>query len=221
MTDENLNIDSSLSQEQKSVPQTAVTAIVMREREDAANRARREAEAEFQDRLKSVQPVDKEALFAEWEARSSAQNAAARAKEEKERTDKEFGAIKNSYYSKLNSSSNGKGEDFDRLMKDFPHEAYPALMIMSNNFDNTSDIMEYLADNPVKADELDRTAQRNYNGALRDMKKISETLAVNTDAAEKEPKINAPLSRNKSNIAGVNNDSSSWEAIKSDSSLRL
>ncbi len=213
MTDENLSLESS-TQEQKMLPQSAVNAIVMREREDAAIRAKREAEAEFQEKLKSVQPVDKEALFSEWEQRASAKNAEIRAREEKERVDREFSVIKQRYYSKLNSASSRKGEDFDRLMKEFPHESYPALMIGADNFDNTDEIMEYLADNPVRAEELDRTAQRNYNGFLKEMRKISETLAVNESAAQHEPKIRAPLSRNKSNIAGVNNDTSSWEAIE-------
>lgn len=214
MTDENLSLDSSQSgQDQKLVPQSAVTAIVMRERADAEQKATREAEARFQEQLKSVQPMDKEALFSEWEQRASAKNAEARVKEEKERTDKEFGVIKQRYYSNLNNASRSKGDDFDSLMKEFPHEAYPALMIMSDNFENQPDIMEYLADNPVRAEELDRMAQRNYNGSLKEMKKISETLAINESAAQREPKVNAPLSRNKSNIAGVNNDTSSWEAI--------
>jgi hypothetical protein len=168
-----------------------------------------------------VQTVDKEALFSEWEQRAAAMSAEAKQREENERVTKEFETVKQSYYGKLVSAAKSKGEDFDRLMKEFPHENYPALMIGANNFDNTEDIMEYLADNPVRAEELDRTAHRNYNGFLKEMKKISETCSANSSAAEHEPKINPPLSRNKSNITGSNIDSSSWEAIKADKSLRL
>jgi hypothetical protein len=220
MDNDNLGLDSTADANERMVPQSTVGAAIRREKEETAERVRKQMEAEFQEKLKSIQPVDKEALYAEWEQRSMARNAEQKAKEENERTQREYETILKRVDSKLVAAKDDY-EDFDEVVRAFPWKEYPSLVIGADNFPNTAEVMKYLADHPVKADELDRTSLKNWNGFVKEMKKISDALLENKSAAQSETKAKAPLSRNKSSVVGLNNDDGSWDSIKSDKSLRF
>ena len=140
--------------------------------------------------------------------------------EEEAAVQAEFKRITQEYDAKL-SLGKGSYDDYDEVMSEFPHAMHNALVLGTVNLPNTHDVIYYLANHPVRANELENTAARNWKGFMKELNALSKSLLENKEAAAREPKIRSPITRNKSDSVGSNSIDRSWEDLAKDPSLRF
>lgn len=215
--EENAQVDVGLQvPEEKMLPQTQVNDIVKREKMAAADRARREVEAEYMQRMQSqqMQPqaqgnapnVDPEQMYSDLSARLMAeferkQEEAMQARMEQERKDRSA-AMAAQYFDKMRNGAE-LFEDFEEVLADFKPGAFPEVALLAGQLDNTAEVMYELAKNPSKLADINVLAKSDPEWAIKQLKKLSESIESNKQAMNvRSP--NAPLSKIKSsNIGGV------------------
>lgn len=204
MTDETLvasetqtqNIDDVQNQAQEqnkpvSLTQDQLNLIIRREKEKAEQKARRELEEQY----KSRQAPSKEELLSELEAKiQEREEAKKREVEEKLKKEQAENFIK-SFDGKLKASS-GSYDDYDEVLKEFPYSQYPLVALLANDEADTGHIMYELAKSPLKADALQRLAERDPVGARKEIKRLAKSIDDNKQAKASVKKISEPIGRN-------------------------
>lgn len=107
------------------------------------------------------------------------------------------------YQSKL-ASGKDQYEDFDDVIGNFKPEAFPELVYLANNLDNTAAIIYELGKNPSKAASLAILAERMPQAAIAEMQKLSQSINANQQAMSRENQANPrnPLNRMQSSPTG-------------------
>lgn len=105
------------------------------------------------------------------------------------------------YYSKMQSGK-GQFDDFDDVMSDFNPAAFPQLVYLANNTDNTAAVMYELQKNPNKLATMVLMAERDPRAAQSMIAKLSASIKSNEQAKSQEKDVNAPLSRMQSSPTG-------------------
>ena len=117
------------------------------------------------------------------------------------------------YYSKM---QNGKGQfdDFEDVMSDFNPAAFPQLVYLANNTDNTAAVMYELQKNPSKLATMVLMAERDPRAAQSMIAKLSASIKSNEQARSNERDVNAPLSRMQSSPTGQDSGTLSISDMK-------
>ncbi len=192
---------------EKMLSQAEVNAIVAREKQAAAARARQEAEREYQQRAEQAQmqqqmqqpqreeqrggyPTDSEAdaIYQQVQERFN--------REMQERQfQSEMTNVANAYHAKMDLGRKGY-TDFDEITKDFDPTAFPQLVYLVANVENAGDIIYELSKNPQKLVTLDSLAKTSPRLAQAELVRLSQSISQNNMAkqeAEQNP-TQAPLS---------------------------
>lgn len=122
--------------------------------------------------------------------------------------------IKHSYESKM-SSGKDTYEDFDTVMSDFNPAAFPNLVYLANQVDNTPAVMYELMKNPSKWATLAVLSERDPNAAQNMISKISASIKANEQAKADEKIVPAPLGRMSSSTTGQDDGTKSVRDFKS------
>lgn len=218
-TDAAMPQDQPLADTQKVLTQEEVNRIVKREKLQAADRARRETEAKYQQELdqlraqpQATQPMDvaqaqapgslnhddvyKHVYDRLLQDHQKAQEDQARAEQEKSMQD-----IASKYFLKM-----GKGsemfDDFEEVTKDFQPAAFPQVVYLAAEFENTPELMYELSKSPQKLAAVDQMAQKSPGMAKKMLQQISDSIVQNKQAKDQYVSGAQPLSRLKSSTAG-------------------
>lgn len=124
-----------------------------------------------------------------------------RAKEDLER---EANKIAETYRNKMAAGKDAY-EDFDNVMADFNPAAFPNLVYLASQVDNTPAVMYELMKNPSKWATVAVLSERDPNAAQNMISKISASIKANEQAKAEEKNIPAPLSRMSSSTTGQDN----------------
>lgn len=135
----------------------------------------------------------------------------ARAKDELE---KEANRIADTYRAKM-ASGKDSYEDFDNVMADFNPAAFPNLVYLASQVDNTPAVMYELMKNPSKWATVAVLSERDPNAAQNMISKISASIKANEQAKAEEKNIPAPLSRMSSSTTGQDNGAKTVRDFKS------
>lgn len=100
-------------------------------------------------------------------------------------------------------------EDFDEIMADFNPAAFPQLVYLATQTDNTSAVMYELMKNPNKLATVTVLSERDPNAASNMINKISASIKANEQAKAAEKEVQSPLSRMQSSPAGRDNGDTS------------
>jgi hypothetical protein len=174
-----------------SLTQDQLNLIIRREKEKAEQKARRELEEQY----KSHQAPSKEELLSELEAKiQEREEAKKREVEEKLKKEQAENFIK-TFDSKLKAES-GSHDDYDEVLKDFPYSQYALVALLANEEAHTGQIMYELAKSPLKADALQRLAERDPVSARKEVKRLAASIEANKDAKASVKKISEPIGRN-------------------------
>lgn len=146
-------------------------------------------------------PVDAEAirqqvmadLKAEFQQHSEARAAAD--------LDNEAKRIAGEYHAKMKTGRD-KYEDFDEIMADFNPQAFPNLVYLANQLDNTPDVMRELMQNPQKWSTVAVLSERDPEAAQKYLGRISQSIKTNELAKAQEKDVAPPLSRLSSSTTG-------------------
>lgn len=196
---------------EKTLPVSRVNEIVKREKSIAAENARRELEARhaeelarlkgqsqsgYQDDMSSIEDRVVNRLMAEAKKHEEAE--AKRYHEELEQKQiEEANKLVAKYSSKM---AQGKEffNDFEEVMSDFAPQAFPQLVFLAAQEENTPAIMYELAKNPMKLASLQKLAEMHPGLAEKEMKKLAQSISQNHQAVQENVSVQPPLSRLKS-----------------------
>jgi hypothetical protein len=127
--------------------------------------------------------------------------------------------IANEFLGKLDQGKE-KYPDFDEKMDSLELQTIPEVVQLANGFDNTSEIMYELANNPHKVASL-LTLTRYGNGKLAylETKKLSDSIKQNQTALQ-QPVPPEPLSPLKPSNVGTDNGALSIKELRKQQHLR-
>lgn len=204
MTDELVTMTETappVTQQNLTVEQ--VNKIVQREKAAAADKARQEAQAQFQQELSQYQAQQKsmggmtqiaeqEKIKDEIYARIQKEKAEELQSEQQAAYDREINALTDNYLSKM---ANGKQlyEDFETVTATFEPQAFPHVVVLASQLDNTADVMYDLSKNPQKLVTIAGLAERSPNMAREQLKRLSDSIKQNQQAKSQNVDAPSPL----------------------------
>lgn len=130
-----------------------------------------------------------------------------------EQLQKEAEKLAQDYHGKM-SSGKEQFEDFEEIMGEFNPAAFPQLVYLANNTDNTPAVMYELAKNPQKLATLSVLSERDPRAAQSMINKLSQSIKVNEQAKAQEKSVNEPLGRMQSSPAGQDTGSMASLSVK-------
>jgi hypothetical protein len=114
---------------------------------------------------------------------------------------KEAERIAGEYHQKMKAGKDSY-EDFDDVMADFRPEAFPNLVYLANQVDNTPAVMYELMQNPAKWATLTVLSERDPQAAQNMLGRISASIKANQQAKAQEKEVAPPLGRLSSSPTG-------------------
>lgn len=121
-----------------------------------------------------------------------------RAQEELKR---EAEKLASDYHSRMKQGSE-LHEDFDEIMADFNPAAFPQLVYLATQTENTPSVMYELMKNPNKLATLALLSERDPQGASKMIAKVSASIKANEQAKAAEKEVQSPLNRMQSSPTG-------------------
>ncbi len=195
---------------EKTLTQSEVNALIAREKQNAAARARQEVEREYQQRAEQMQQQAQAQMHSQQQEQQGMRQGPSEAdadalyqqvqerfnREMQERQfQQEMTNVANAYHAKMDYSRKAYS-DFDEITKEFDPTAFPQLVYLVSGLENAGDIIYDLSKNPNKLATLDLLAQRSPRLAQAELAKLSSSISQNSIArqeAEQNPTL-APLS---------------------------
>lgn len=130
-------------------------------------------------------------------------NAEAQAREQLQ---KEAEGIANAYRAKMEAGKSAY-PDFENVMADFNPAAFPNLVYLANQMDNTHDVMYELMNNPNKLATVVVMSERDPQAAQNMLGRISASIKANQAAKASEKEVQPPLGRMSSSTQSAGTDS--------------
>lgn len=127
--------------------------------------------------------------------------------------------VADQYHSKMNLGKE-KYDDWDAVTADFEPEAFPELVYLANQSDNTADIIYELRKNPTKLVTLNNLVKSSPRLAKSELAKLSDSIKTNQEAIQDEKQVAEPLDRLKPSSVGVDNGQQSIQDLRRNNSLR-
>lgn len=118
-----------------------------------------------------------------------------------EELEKEAKKIADTYHARM-SAGKSAYEDFDAVMADFNPAAFPNLVFLASQVDNTPAVMYELNKNPSKLSTLVVLSERDPAAAQNMINKISASIKANEQAKAEEKNAPPPLGRLSSSTTG-------------------
>ncbi len=238
---QNLDTGSSVSnsapspeiKQEKMIEQSKINEIVSRAKEEARERGRREALEELQRQqsantnaqtqsqhssmggMQNLSQDEIRRLVAEETQKFSQQQ---QHETQQKLVQQQIQETVNSFAEKILANKD-KYPDLEQKLVDLGIDKFPKLFHLTNSTENTVDIWNELADNPLKADQLERLAERSPHVAIREMKKLSDSIKQN-QAAMNQRKVNEPLSQIRPSTTSTDNGSLTISDLKKTDWLR-
>jgi hypothetical protein len=206
--------------------QSQVNDIVKREKARAADKARAEAEALYQQQRESAEqsnasgaPVDIEGIKQQVYDKFLDELEHHRQLAAKEQQERELKQIADKYYLKM-----GKGselfDDFNEVLGDFEPDKFPNAVMLAAEMEHTPEIMYELANNPSKLQEIDALAIKSPKLAQKQLERLSQSITNNLEAKQSQVKAPAPLSRLKPSTVGADSGKMTVKDFKNQPWLR-
>jgi len=193
--------------------------IVAHQSSQAAENAKREAEAKYQRDLESAiqakqqqrnaeipRDVDTDAIYQRIQERFNQDMREQHEKHQLEAHRAEMTRAADSYHSKIAQGKTAY-QDFDEVTKDFDPAAFPQLMYLVAGMENAADIVYDLSNNPLKLAGLDRLAEKNPRQAQAALVSLAQSISTNKQAHSdaQSQNIAEPLDRlQPSRVSGSN-----------------
>jgi hypothetical protein len=140
-------------------------------------------------------------------------------KAHKEQLEKEVNDVAQQYFGKL-AQGREAFEDFDAVTADFDPAAFPQLVYLATQADNTAAIIYELQKNPAKLATLSHLVDKSPNMARAEIAKLSQSIKTNQDAKNTVQEAQDPLSRLKPSPVGTDNGTKNVRDYKKADYLR-
>lgn len=146
-------------------------------------------------------PIDKEAIKNEVLEQLRQEYTNASEKRAQEELDKEAQRVAQNYHARMDTGKESF-EDFDDVMADFNPAAFPNLVYLAQEVDNTPAVMYELMKNPSKLAAVTIMSERDPRAAQNMIAKISASIKANEQAKAEEKDVAPPLARLSSSPTG-------------------
>lgn len=210
------------SQQEKMLPVSRVEELVKKAKLKGRDSMQAELDAlkAENDQLKNggsmggmAMPVDPNAITQQVMASIKQQMQAESEERAKQELEAEASRIAQSYRSKMSSGKDAY-EDFDDVMADFNPQAFPNLVLLASQMDNTPDVMYELMNNPAKFGTIAVLSERDPQAAQRMLSRISQSIQANKQAKAEQKQVPEPISRLSSSKTGQDDGSLSVRDFK-------
>lgn len=213
--------------------QQQVNDIVKREKLQAAERVRREMDAQHQAELEKVraeagrgipqqaegQQVDADAIKQQVYNQFLTDLEMQRKKLAEEEETRKLQSLADQYHLKM-----GKGsqlfDDFNDVMGDFKPAEFSNTVMLVSQMENTPEIMRELVANPEKLAQIEGLAERSPGMAMKMLTRLSESVNANLSAKQNNVSAPPPLSQIKSSQVGTDSGKMTLKDFKNASWLR-
>jgi hypothetical protein len=141
------------------------------------------------------------------------------AKRHQEQLEKEVNEVAQNYFGKL---AQGKEmyEDFDAVTANFDPAAFPQLVYLATQADNTAAIIYELQKNPSKLATLATLVEKSPSMARAELAKLSQSIKTNEDAKKNLQEAQDPLTRLKPSPVGTDNGTKTVRDFKAANYLK-
>lgn len=142
-----------------------------------------------------------------------------KARMHQEQLEKEVNDVAQQYFGKL---AQGKDmfEDFEAVTANFDPAAFPQLVYLATQADNTAAIIYELQKNPSKLATLATLVEKSPSMARAELAKLSQSIKMNDEAKANLQQAQDPLNRLKPSPVGTDNGTKTVRDFKSASFLR-
>ena len=180
-TDMDTDVITPQAKESKAFSQDDLDRIVKREKLEAEDRVRRELAEQHKlemAKVKSgeVQPMggmisqdDKQQILNDLRSQFETEQRQLLDKQKAEEHERQMQGVADTYFSKL-SSGKEKYSDFDDVLGDFDHAAFPQLVHAVSGLENAEDVMYELANNPAKLEKINGWLKYTPNRGIKSYK---------------------------------------------------
>lgn len=136
-----------------------------------------------------------------------------------EQLEKEVNEVAQQYFGKI---AQGKEafEDFDAVTANFEPQAFPQIVYLASQSDNTAAIIYELQKNPSKLAQLAVWAEKSPAMLRSEMAKLSQSIKANTDAKANLQEAQDPLNRLKPSPVGTDSGTKNVRDYKKADYLR-
>jgi hypothetical protein len=140
-------------------------------------------------------------------------------KAHQEKLQQEVNEVAQQYFGKL---SQGKEmfDDFEAVTAAFDPAAFPQLVFLANQSDNTAAIIYELAKNPAKLVQLSTLVDKSPSMARSEMAKLSQSIKTNDEAKKGLQEAQDPLHRLKPSPVGTDSGTKTVRDFKAASYLK-
>lgn len=199
------------SQQEKMLPVSRVEELVKKAKLKGRDSMQQELDAlkAENEQLKNggsmggmaVPAVDSNAITQQVMASIKQQMQAESEERAKQELEAEATRIAQSYRSKM---AGGKEAypDFEDVMADFNPQAFPNLVLLASQMDNTPDVMYELMSNPAKFGTIAVLSERDPQAAQRMLARVSQSIQANKQAKAEQKAVPEPISRLSSSKTG-------------------
>lgn len=140
-------------------------------------------------------------------------------KAHKAQLEKEVNDVAQQYFGKL-AQGREAFEDFDAVTANFDPAAFPQLVYLATQADNTAAIIYELQKNPAKLATLSHLVDKSPTMARAEIAKLSQSIKANEDAKKNLKEPQDPLNRLKPSPVGTDSGTKTVRDFKSSSFLR-
>lgn len=199
------------SQQEKMLPVSRVEELVKKAKLKGRDSMQQELDAlkAENEKLKSggsmggmsMPEIDSNAITQQIMANIKQQMQAESEERAKQELEEEATRIVQSYRSKMASGKEAY-PDFDDVMADFNPKAFPNLVLLASQVDNTHDVMYELMKNPAKFGTIAVLSERDPQAAQRMLGRVSQSIQANNQAKAEQKDVPEPLSRLSSSKTG-------------------
>ncbi len=231
--DENLSLEQDTLQQapqevvqEKTLTQSQVNAIVQREKERAAEKARREAEEVYKQQLaqagqqvsqsqrSGASEVDADTIYQQVQQRFMQEM-------QQRQQEAEMQNVANKYLQQMQGGKDAY-PDFHEVTADFDPTEFPQLVYLVAGLDNAADVIYDLSKNPAKLATMDLLASRAPKKAQAELLKLATSIKDNRQAAKdaENQDVNAPLDRLQPTRIGTGNGKMSIADLRNQPWLR-
>lgn len=196
---------------EKTFTQDEVNRLIGREKQEAAQRAKREAEEQYMRELEQTRAtqqqnveqgdrqVDADAMYQQVQEKFNQEM-------ERKRLEEEMTGVANNFLTKM-AQGRERFEDFDKVTEKLNPQKFPQLVYLVAGLDNTAEVMYELVKNPSKFVTINSLAKEDPKFAQAELQSLSASIKSNQQAQSEAEgqQANAPLDRlQPSRVAGSN-----------------
>ncbi len=140
-------------------------------------------------------------------------------KRQQEQLEREVNEVAQQYFGKL---AQGKElyDDFEAVTANFDPAAFPQLVYLATQADNTAAIIYELQKNPAKLAQLAVLVDKSPNMARSEIAKLSQSIKTNEDAKKNLQEAQDPLNRLKPSPVGTDSGTKTVRDFKAASYLK-